>query len=153
MADSMQGTWQRLAEFMKGSIEAEQVFCSLVTEMGYQPQFRGNSALAIVHRENYETSYHRNTAAGNLERLLQGDTSNEMLVLLTVECFIEARQHDGTAEMALMQIKAVSQEDSGWLEAARFWHQKRRQYLDSATEVLYTSIGPAMWEKGVALVE
>lgn len=134
------------------SIKAEQVFCSIVTQMKYLPQFTGQAALNKVHRENYETSYHRNTAAGNLERLVFGE-SDELLILMTVECFIEARQHDKTAAASLEKIVATSSEDQQWIIVATEWHKRRRQYLKSAARLLSTLIGPELWNKGASLVE
>ncbi|GMA59569.1 hypothetical protein NZD89_08565 [Alicyclobacillus fastidiosus] len=134
------------------SIKAEQVFCSIVTQMKYLPQFKGQTALNIVHRENYETSYHRNTAAGNLERLVTGE-SDELLILMTVECFIETRQHDKIAGTSLGNIVVTSSEDQQWIIVATEWHKQRRQYLKSAARVLRTLIGPELWNKGASMVE
>jgi hypothetical protein len=134
------------------SIKAEQVFCSIVTQMKYLPQFTGQAALNTVHRENYQTSYHRNTAAGNLERLVAGE-SDELLILMTVECFIETRHHDKIAETSLGNIVVTSSEDQKWISAATEWHRRRKQHLKSAARILSTMIGPELWNKGALLVE
>ena len=94
------GQWAPILKHVKASIHAEQVFCSITTEMKMFPQFARQPLLRELHRENYETSYHRNTAAGNLIRLQVIDPSNDSfirLVLMTVECFIEAKEHDRKA--------------------------------------------------------
>ena len=137
---------------LKASIEAEQVFCSIVTEMKFMPQFADDPNLRTVHRENYETSYHRNTAAGNLRRLLRGETA-EMLILMTVECFIESREHDRKSGEALDGIQSTGPHDEKWLESAKYWHAKRKQQLKHARNVLYNMIGPDVWQKGAALAE
>lgn len=134
------------------SIFAEQVFCSWVTQMNFLPQFANQPPLKIVHRENYETSYHRNTAAGNLHRLLANEW-DEMLILMTVECFIEAKEHDKTAENALNQITASTPVDQKWIQTATYWHQQRKRHLKRAVKSLYATIGSEMWQKGVALAE
>lgn len=136
------------------SIQAEQVFCSIVTEMKFMPQFANDPNLATVHRENYETSYHRNTAAGNLQRLLAlSGQPNEMLILMTVECFIETHEHDKIAEQALLNIKATRPDDEKWLAAAQKWHRRRKRQLGLAASTLRAAIGRELWEKGAALAE
>jgi len=137
---------------LMSSIKAEQVFCSVVTQMKFLPQFADDPNLRTVHRENYETSYHRNTAAGNLRRLLRGEV-DEMLVLMTVECFIEAQEHDKKSETALRQIRSSSTEDEKWLSSARYWHTLRKKHLKAARTALYHIIGPDIWQKGAALAE
>lgn len=134
------------------SIKAEQLFCSIVTQMKFLPQFKEQATLATVHKENYETSYHRNTAAGNLERLVSGE-SDELLTLMTVECFIEARHHDKVAETSLDHIVVTNPEDENWIVEATKWHVKRKKYLKSAAKKLHAVIGPELWNKGTMLAE
>ncbi|MCL6518081.1 hypothetical protein, partial [Alicyclobacillus sp.] len=141
-------------QHLEQSIHAEQVFCSIVTEMKFMPAFKDDPNLAEVHRQNYETSYHRNTAAGNLRRLLAGaGPSEEMLVLMTIECFVEAKRHDRQAEEALKAIRTESPADEGWIQAAERWHARRRQALRMARRLLRQSVSEETWAKGVALAE
>ncbi len=134
------------------SIKAEQMFCSIATQMTFLPQFRYQAELKNVHRENYETSYHRNTAAGNLRRLLTGEF-DEMLVLMTVECLIESRKHDKIAETSLGKIVVTDPENSKWVVTAEKWHRLRKRHLKYAAESLRAMIGPEIWAKGALLVE
>ncbi len=39
---------------IEASIQAEQIFCSIVTEMTYLPAFKDQPPLRQLHRENYE---------------------------------------------------------------------------------------------------
>ncbi len=138
---------------IEASIHAEQIFCSIVTEMTYLPAFQDQPPLRKLHSENYETSYHRNTAAGNLQRLLTGSgSSEERLILMTVECLLEAREHDQKAEDYLSQIKPSSSADARWLEAAGKWQKRRKQHLKHAARTLRPAIGEKLWNKGAALV-
>lgn len=134
------------------SIHAEQAFCSTLTQMEYLPRFKDQPALRKVHKENYATSYHRNTAAGNLTRLIDGDV-DELLVLMTVECFIETRQHDKTAEFALAQISVTNLDDEEWMNAANEWHFQRKRQLRYAAKALRSVIAPELWNKGATLAE
>ena len=140
-------------QHLEHSIKAEQIFCSYVTQMKFLPQFKENAALSYVHRENYETSYHRNTAAGNLQRMLELSERDEMLVLMTIECFVETRAHDKKAESALIQIPSFTAKDEVLLTEAKRWHQIRKRQLTLAARALYTSVGPEVWQKGVTLAE
>lgn len=147
-------TFSRVLQHVDMSIQAEQVFCSIVTEMKFMPNFQDQAALATVHKENYETSYHRNTAAGNLRRLIsQGGPSQEQLILMTVECFIEARGHDKTAESALQSIVTSSPQDESWVHAAAKWHKRRKMELKRAARLLKATIPANLWEKGVSMAE
>jgi hypothetical protein len=138
---------------IEASIQAEQIFCSIVTEMTYLPAFKDQPPLRQLHRENYETSYHRNTAAGNLQRFLTGSgSSEERLILMTVECLLETHEHDRKAEDYLSQMKPASSADARWLEAAGKWHKRRKQHLKHAARTLRAAIGETLWSKGAALV-
>lgn len=151
---AMSSIYAPVLHYVERSIHAEQIFCSIVTEMKFMPAFKDDPHLAEVHRQNYETSYHRNTAAGNLRRLLAGaGPSDEMLVLMTIECFVEAREHDKRAEQALTSIRAGSAADERWIQAAEKWHFRRRHALRRAKRLLKQAVPPETWAKGVALAE
>lgn len=137
---------------LESSIKAEQIFCSIVTEMTFLPQMKDSAGLKTVHKENYETSYHRNTGAGNLQRLIDGQ-ADELLILMTVECLIETHQHDKTAEKALEKIEVSDEGVKSWVEAAKQWHTRRKQALRQAAKSLHAIIGPELWAKGAALAE
>ncbi len=146
--DASHAVWASVLRHVRLSIQAEQVFCSIVTEMKFLPQFSYQDALKTVHKENYETSYHRNTAAGNLRRLIKTRTVDEMLILMTVECFIETLEHDRKAETALREITVADPVDEKWLIAAQKWHMRRKQQLKHAAETLYAAIRTGIVEKG-----
>jgi hypothetical protein len=137
------------------SIHAEQVFCSIATQMTFLPQFKDQTDLETIHKENYETSYHRNTAAGNLARLVTGET-DEMLILMTVECFVEAKNHDKAAGAALEELKndnTLDPNDDIWLDGAKIWHRRRKRALRHAAETLHIIIGSELWAKGAKMAE
>lgn len=151
----MSHSWNESIVFdlVNRSIRDEQVFCSITTQMSFMPQFSNQAALKTVHKENYETSYHRNTAAGNLCRLLTTDPHNEMLILMTVECFIEAKEHDRKAQAALEQIVSTVPSDDPWIKSAMHWHRKRKKHLKQAARILKDAIGPDLWQQGANLAE
>ncbi len=134
------------------SIWAEQMFCTVTTQMNFLRQFKDQPELKSLHKENYETSYHRNTAAGNLLRLVAGEL-DEMLILMTVECFIESRNHDKAAQTALHSISVPTQEDEQWITLSEKWHRRRKRHLKYAAEILRTMIGQELWAKGALLAE
>lgn len=148
--------WEQVYRRICASIHAEQVFCSITTEMKYMPGFAKLPELATIHKQNYETSYHMNTATGNLLRLMMGAKTLEqekLLVLMTVECFIEAMAHLATAEQALTSISAPDTESAKYLEAAAHWHDLRKYWLRKANRTLRKAIPPEWWSEGEALAE
>ncbi|WAH37820.1 hypothetical protein [Alicyclobacillus dauci] len=147
-----QAPYAEVLHYLNLSIRAEQIFCSIVTQMLYIPQFQNQTSLKTVHRENYQTSYHRNTAAGNLIRLEGGD-AQKILVLMTIECFVEVRKHDKVAEAGLRQITASSAEDKSLLAVAFEWHSMRKRYLRAAARTLRSTVGADVWQEGVQLAE
>lgn len=148
----LNGHFAEVLRQVKASIRAEQVFCSIVTEMKYLPQFKSQSALETVHKENYETSYHRNTAAGNLRRIVSGE-QEQLLILMTIECFIEAAHHDKNAENALNAIIGTNPDGQQWIETAAKWHEQRVMHLKRAKKLLRSIVGPELWSQGAALAE
>lgn len=144
--------YAEVLRLVKCSMKAEQYFCSIVTQMTYLPQFKHQQPLDIVHKENYETSYHRNTAIGNLRRLLDGDM-DELVILMTVECIIEAARHDAKAKAALAELSAGDEEGQMWLGRAEKWQGYRSNYLARARSMLRGVIGPQSWAKGKALAQ
>ncbi|MDB5085451.1 MAG: hypothetical protein JWN30_2337 [Bacilli bacterium] len=146
--------FSRVLQHVERSIHFEQVFCSIVTEMKYMAPFQNQAGLQRVHKENYETSYHRNTAAGNLKRLTAGaGASATQLILMTVECFLEAQEHDQNAEQALGSMTASNPQEQSWLDAAQEWHLKRKEELQIAAQILRESIPADLWNQGAALTE
>lgn len=148
----LRSEWVHVKNELMESVYAEQVFCSIVTEMKLMPQFQNQPALAGIHRENYETSYHRNTAVGNLSRLQAGE-ANVTLVLMTVECLAEAARHDNSAESSLGQMHAATPDDQVWLRAAANWHARRSWWVRRAAASLQASVGPELWEQGLSLAQ
>jgi hypothetical protein len=148
--------WDQVYRRVCASIHAEQVFCSITTEMKYLPDFAELPELKTLHKQNYETSYHKNTAAGNLLRLMKGVNLHEqekMLILMTVECFIEATGHQAIAEQALTSISTPVEEHTRYLEAAAHWHDLRKYWLRKAQKTLRRAIPPEWWTEGEALAE
>lgn len=145
--------WEHVFQNMSHCNYAEQVFCSLTTEMQYLPAFKNNPELQKLHKENYETSYHQNTAAGNLQRLMVGAKTHEqekILVLITVKCMLEAKNHQSKAEDALKSLSAP-QEHQAWLDAAHHWHHMRHRWLKAATKELRAAIPPKWWSEAEAI--
>ncbi|GMA51221.1 hypothetical protein GCM10025857_25780 [Alicyclobacillus contaminans] len=135
---------------LEASIYAEQVFCSVVTEMETLPMFQDQPLVASIHRENYETSYHRNTAAGHLQRSLANSGVNiHQLMVLTVECLYETRAHDLKAETYLRQLDQINHEDAaGWMAAAVKWHRRRKRQLNLAARTLHSVLPSPLWAEG-----
>lgn len=148
----MRSAWVHVKNELMESVHAEQVFCSIVTEMKRMPQFQHQPALANLHRQNYETSYHRNTAVGHLSRLQAGEPS-VALILMTVECLAEAARHDKSAQAALDQIQAATPDDQVWLRAAANWHARRSWWGRRTAASLQANVSPDLWEQGLALAE
>jgi hypothetical protein len=148
--------WSRILQHVNASIQAEQVFCSITTEMKWFPQIERQPILKELHAENYETSYHRNTAAGNLIRLQMTDGTDrdqhKRLILMTVECLLEAKEHDTKAYNFLTRLEADTSQDKAWIEFAAKWHRLREHYLRRAMRRLRMSISDDMWQEGAAMV-
>jgi hypothetical protein len=157
VAEVDHGLWSQVLRPLSVSIYGEQVFCSITTEMKWLPGFRDNAELTALHRENYETSYHRNTAAGNLTRLAwqeaQGRDPSKRLVLMTVECLLEAREHDRRTAQHLRALEEQAGAYRSWLEAASRWHEHRTRWLRRAVRTLRGGIPAGWWEEGTQLIE
>ncbi len=149
--------WEMILQHLRHSIRAEQIFCSLTTEMKWLPTLANQPELAAVHKQNYETSYHMNTAAGNLLRLNRGwtwtDEDQTRLVVMTVECLLEAYAHLKQAAAAMSRLIAADPQATRLLQAARHWHKQRKYWLRQATHLLRKTVTPNVWEQGVHLVE
>ncbi|WP_067933848.1 hypothetical protein [Alicyclobacillus kakegawensis] len=156
MAEATSSLWQRLYRRVQSTLYAEQVFCSITSEMNYLPNFARQPVLRSLHAENYESSYHLNTAAGNLVRILAGAHSQrqqQRLVLMTVECFIEAREHMDKAAGYLRQLETTDKRDKAWIYAAWHWHEQRVHWLTKAMRRLQASVPESVWQAGVGLVK
>ena len=149
---SARSAWVHVKNELLESVHAEQVFCSLVSEMKYMPQFQSQPALAELHKENYETSYHRNTAVGNLSRLQAGE-AHDLPVLMTIECLVETARHDRLGEKALAAIRAAAPEDQVWLRAAQNWHERREYWTRRAADTLRGHVSAHLWEQGIGMAE
>ncbi|QQE78155.1 hypothetical protein [Alicyclobacillus sp. SO9] len=145
--------FEHVFQNMSHCIYAEQVFCSLTTEMKYLPAFKDNPHLQALHKENYETSYHQNTAAGNLQRLMVGAKTREqekVLVVVAARCMLEAKKHQAKADEALKTI-SVPQEHVAWLDASRHWQHMRHRWLKLAMKDLRSAVPPKWWSEAEAM--
>ncbi|MBX5436614.1 MAG: hypothetical protein IRZ33_05280 [Alicyclobacillaceae bacterium] len=146
--------WAGVLKYLKASIYAEQVFCSVTTEMRFFPAFAEQPAFRELHAENYETSYHRNTAAGNLIRLTHAEPEytepNRRLVVTTIACCSQSREHDRRAEQALAALTASSAEERAFLDLAGKWHEHRKYWLKRAMRLLRAGVPAELWQQGVA---
>ncbi|SFU71568.1 hypothetical protein [Alicyclobacillus macrosporangiidus] len=56
---AMSSIYAPVLHYVERSIHAEQIFCSIVTEMKFMPAFKDDPHLTEVHRQNYEKFYRK----------------------------------------------------------------------------------------------
>lgn len=148
--------WADPLRDLRRSLYAEQIFCSLTSEMRAFPAFAEQPALDELHKENYETSYHRNTACGHLTRLYFAPPAAveefDRLTVMAIACVYNSRKHDKLAQAQFEALVASDPVDQAWLQLAMCWHLERKRWLKVAAADVRALVSPDLWAQGKAIV-
>ncbi|MCY0870367.1 MAG: hypothetical protein OWT27_07230 [Firmicutes bacterium] len=145
MGSAGRNAWLHVFNELQESVYAQQVLCSITVDMATRDVFARQTACMTLHRENYETTFHRTVAAGHLSRLQAGEDAAELVQAATSALRLAAL-HDARGHRALKALTAPTPDTETWLLAAANWHQRREYWLRRAIASIESCAANGDWD-------
>ena len=135
-------TIRQMAEALSNSLYAEEMVCSMASQLHYIPETAQLSGLKETHDELIPASYHRVTAVGTGHRILQGDNAPTLWNVIEY-CIREAQEKDAAVMVGLNKMFAAAPEAyRGFVNQIIEW-QKYKERTFQIAKTAYESIkGP-----------
>lgn len=99
-----QQKWQPVVTELYASLYGEQMVCSFSTQLFHIPETKDLKGNAEMHTHLVPASYHRVTAMGSAQRLMNGETEHSILETLT-GCIQKAELRDRNVRSGLAVMK------------------------------------------------
>ena len=132
---------------LQKSIAAEEIICSIGSQMIWIPATQSLSGLSEVNQENCKTSLHRITAAGCLKRMAQGDWHETLLAIL-VHSLYNARQHDQLRRGHTQRCwQSASSSLRPSIENWMSWLRLAEDHLQQTMVLAQQLVGTRRWSK------
>ncbi len=148
----MHPLWQRALGELKRSIYADQVFCSVASEMVSMDPFCTFAPFHHIHKLCWNTSFYRNSACGHLIRLHFIPRADEkeaaVLTRQVVYCLYQARYFDGQAGDSFDQIQTNEETGREWIDLAMGWQRERRTWLNRTAKTIRILVPEEIWKSG-----
>ncbi|RYL97864.1 hypothetical protein EWH99_13275 [Sporolactobacillus sp. THM7-7] len=129
-------TWQSVLNAVRRSLFAEEMVCSISTELYHIPQTRDLKGNNEMHRHLVPASYHRVTAAGSALRLATGEQRQSIIDTLT-GCINNAEREDRSVKEWLPVMEEDA--DRAFKPVIRLvmrWQNQAELYLSQAKSSL-----------------
>ncbi len=149
----MHPLWNEALGQLKRSIYAQQVFCSVITEMRRLEPFSGNT-FSQIYKLSFETSFYRNNACGHIIRLHYTRQVEEVeacrVALMVVECIYQAKHFDRQISYLLEQHDAEGMDEDvkKWVGLSVLWHRESINWLSQSAKTVKTLMPKEIWVAG-----
>jgi hypothetical protein len=139
--------WHPVATEIYRSLYSEQMVCSMSTQLFHIPETRDLKGNAEMHRDLVPASYHRVTAAGSAQRLLNGEYAPSILKTL-IACIQNAEQRDRRVRAGLNVMRNASPTSyQPFIENIFRWQDSAERHLQNAKQYTLQITGPAAWQE------
>ena len=137
-------TVRQMVEALTTSLYAEEIVCSMASQLHYIPETANLNGLKETHDALVPASYHRVTAVGTGNRMLQGDQSPSLWQVIEY-CIREAGEMDAAARAGMNKMLAAApQAYKGFMNQMIEWQkykEKTFQVAKTAFENIMASSG------------
>lgn len=106
---SQTDTVHQMVESLSKSLYAEEIVCSMASQLHYFPETAHLNGLKETHDALIPASYHRVTAVGTGIRMLQGDDSPTLWNVIEY-CIRDAQKMDAAVRVGLNKMIAAAPE-------------------------------------------
>lgn len=137
--------WQSVVSGLYRSLYDEQMVCSMSTQLFHIPETKDLNGNAEMHTHLIPASYHRVTATGSAQRLLNGETAPSILETMA-DCIQNAEQKDRNVRAGLLIMReAAPAAYKPFVENIIRWQTNAELHLQSAKRYASQITGPVMW--------
>lgn len=130
--------WEPVLNSLLRSLHAEEMVCSMSSELYHIPQTQNLKGNNEMHNELVPASYHRISAAGSARRLLNGEQQQSLKDTL-VACIINAENRDKKVREGLIVMEENAVPDyKPFIKLIIQWQDQAESYLKQAKDSLRT---------------
>lgn len=137
--------WQSVLIELHRSLYGEQMVCSMSTQLFHIPETKNLHGNAEMHTHLVPASYHRVTATGSVQRLLNGETAPSIIETMA-DCIQNAEQKDRDVRAGLVIMReAAPASYKPFIETIIRWQDYAEQHLQNAKRHSMQIIGNSRW--------
>ncbi|WP_026581406.1 hypothetical protein [Bacillus sp. J33] len=130
--------WGVILNLLQHSLYAEEMVCAMSSELFHIPATKDLEGNKEMHNHLVPASYHRITAVGSAQRLVNGEQRQSIIDTMTA-CIINAENQDKKVREGLKTMEEnASNEYKGFIRLIIRWQDQAENYLAQAKESLRT---------------
>lgn len=139
--------WYPVVSEMYRSLYSEQMVCSMSTQLFHIPEMKDLKGNKEMHTHLVPASYHRITAIGSAQRLLNGESEPSILKTLIV-CLQNAKQRDRNVRTGLNIMRdAATASYKPFIENIIRWQDYAELHLEKAKQFAIRITGSSEWQR------
>lgn len=128
--------WPHVLNLLRNSLFAEEMVCSMSSELFHIPETANLTGNREMHGHLVPASYHRITAVGSAQRLVNGENRPTIIQTMT-ECILNAEIQDrGVSEGLNVMLVNVSTQYQTFINVIIRWQRQAESYLNQAKTAL-----------------
>lgn len=135
--------WQSVVTELYNSLYGEQMVCSISTQLFHIPDTQDLEGNSEMHASLVPASYHRVTATGSAQRLLNGESAPSLVETL-VACIQNAERLDREVRSGLLVMRDAA--PAGYkpvIENIIRWQEHAELHLQKAKQLTNQNTGPS----------
>jgi hypothetical protein len=138
--------WNPVATGIYRSLYGEQMVCSMSTQLFHIPETKDLEGNTEMHTHLVPASYHRVTAAGSAQRLLNGESAPSIVETLAA-CIQNAEQRDRNVRAGLQVMRDTAPASyKSFIENIIRWQDYTQLHLQNAKQFTIRITGSAVWQ-------
>ncbi|MFD2045381.1 hypothetical protein ACFSTA_16980 [Ornithinibacillus salinisoli] len=130
--------WEQVLSLLRQSLYAEEMVCAMSSELFHIPETQDLEGNREMHDHLVPASYHRVTAVGSSQRLVNGEQRSSIVETL-VACINNAENQDTEVRAGLNTMEEnASSEYKPFINMIIQWQGQAEAYLSQAKESIQT---------------
>ncbi|CAM3667392.1 hypothetical protein GCM10009865_03650 [Aeromicrobium ponti] len=130
--------WGQILNLLQQSLYAEEMVCAMSSELFHIPETKDLKGNVEMHNHLVPASYHRVTAVGSAQRLVNGEQRQSIIDTMAA-CIINAENQDRKVRDGLMTMEEnAGPEYKAFINVIIKWQEQAENYLAQAKESLRT---------------
>ncbi|MFB4162229.1 hypothetical protein ACE1TI_00020 [Alteribacillus sp. JSM 102045] len=138
--------WQPVVIELNRSLFSEMMVCSMSTQLFHIPETENLQGNAEMHSHLVPASYHRVTASGSAQRLMNGENGPSLVQTLT-NCIQNAEQEDRGVRRGLQVMEnAAPSSYKPFIQSIILHQNEAERYLQNAKQTTMQITGGGAWQ-------
>ncbi|MFD1040123.1 hypothetical protein ACFQ3N_17255 [Virgibacillus byunsanensis] len=126
--------WENVLHALHQSLFAEEMVCAMSSELFHIPETQGLEGNAEMHNHLVPASYHRVTAVGSAQRLMNGEQQQSIIETMSA-CIMNAEAQDKQVRQGLNTMERnASPSYKPVIAVIIMWQEQAEYYLNQARE-------------------